>query len=49
MGILGIDTMPLGLDAELRRQMGFAIEWIDAVGWAGKSNRLMPASSSRFA
>src|SRR5262249_28742445 len=32
MGILGILTMPLGLDAEFWRQMGYSIEWMNAVG-----------------
>jgi competence protein ComEC len=32
MGILGILTMPLGLDAEFWRQMGHGIEWMNAVG-----------------
>src|SRR5262249_26693349 len=32
MGILGIVTMPLGLDAEFWRQMGYGIEWMNAVG-----------------
>ena len=32
MGILGIVTMPLGLDAVFRRQMGYGIEWMNAVG-----------------
>jgi competence protein ComEC len=32
MGILGIATMPLGLDAEFWRQMGYGIEWMNAVG-----------------
>ena len=32
MGILGILTMPFGLDAEFWRQMGYGIEWMDAVG-----------------
>jgi len=32
MGILGVVTMPLGLDAEFWRQMGYGIEWMDAVG-----------------
>jgi competence protein ComEC len=32
MGILGILTMPLGLDAEFWRQMGYGIEWMNAVG-----------------
>jgi competence protein ComEC len=31
-GILGILTMPLGLDAEFWRQMGYGIEWMNAVG-----------------
>jgi competence protein ComEC len=30
MGILGIVTMPLGLDAEFWRQMGYGIEWMNA-------------------
>jgi competence protein ComEC len=32
MGILGIVTMPFGLDAEFCRQMGYGIEWMNAVG-----------------
>jgi hypothetical protein len=32
MGILGIVTMPLGLDVEFWRQMGYGIEWMNAVG-----------------
>jgi competence protein ComEC len=32
MGILGILTLPLGLDAEFWRQMGYGIEWMNAVG-----------------
>jgi hypothetical protein len=32
MGILGILTMPLGLDAEFWRQMGYGIEWMNTVG-----------------
>jgi competence protein ComEC len=32
MGILGIVTMPFGLDAEFWRQMGYGIEWMNAVG-----------------
>jgi competence protein ComEC len=32
MGILGVITMPLGLDAEFWRQMGYGIEWMNAVG-----------------
>jgi competence protein ComEC len=32
MGILGIVSMPLGLDAESWRQMGYGIEWMNAVG-----------------
>ena len=32
MGILGIVTMPLGLDAVFWRQMGYGIEWMNAVG-----------------
>ena len=32
MGILGIVTMPLGLDAEFWRQIGYGIEWMNAVG-----------------
>src|SRR5262249_3522563 len=32
MGILGILTMPLGLDGEFWRQMGYGIEWMNAVG-----------------
>ena len=32
MGILGILAMPLGLDAEFWRQMGYGIEWMNAVG-----------------
>ena len=32
MGILGILTMPFGLDAEFWRQMGYGIEWMNAVG-----------------
>jgi competence protein ComEC len=31
MGILGIVTMPFGFDAECWRQMGYGIEWMDAV------------------
>jgi hypothetical protein len=31
MGILGIVTTPLGLDAEFWRQMGHGIEWMNAV------------------
>ena len=32
MGILGILTMPFGLDAEFWRQMGYGIAWMNAVG-----------------
>jgi len=32
MGILGIVAMPFGLDAEFWRQMGYGIEWMNAVG-----------------
>jgi competence protein ComEC len=32
MGILGIVTMPIGLDGEFWRQMGYGIEWMNAVG-----------------
>jgi hypothetical protein len=32
MGTLGIVTMPLGLDAEFWRQIGYGIEWMNAVG-----------------
>ena len=32
MGILGGLAMPFGLDAEFWRQMGYGIEWMDAVG-----------------
>jgi competence protein ComEC len=32
MGILGILTMPLGLDAEFWQQMGYGIEWMNTVG-----------------
>jgi hypothetical protein len=32
MGILGIVTMPLALDAEFWGQMGSGIEWMNAVG-----------------
>jgi competence protein ComEC len=32
MGILGIVVMPFGLDAEFWRQMGYGIEWVNAVG-----------------
>jgi hypothetical protein len=31
MGILGILAMPFGFDAECWRQMGYGIEWMDAV------------------
>ena len=31
MGILGVVTMPFGFDAECWRQMGYGIEWMDAV------------------
>jgi competence protein ComEC len=31
MGILGVVTMPFGFDAEFWRQMGYGIEWMDAV------------------
>jgi competence protein ComEC len=31
MGILGVVAMPFGLDAECWRQMGYGIEWMDAV------------------
>jgi competence protein ComEC len=31
MGILGILAMPFGLDAECWRQMGYGLEWMDAV------------------
>jgi competence protein ComEC len=44
MGILGILTMPFGLDAEFWRQMGYGIEWMNAVGlWvASLPRRLRP-------
>jgi competence protein ComEC len=32
MGILGVLAMPFGLDAEFWWQMGYGIEWMDAVG-----------------
>ena len=32
MGILGVLAMPFGLDAKFWRQMGYGIEWMDAVG-----------------
>jgi competence protein ComEC len=32
MGILGVLAMPFALDAEFWRQMGYGIEWMDAVG-----------------
>jgi competence protein ComEC len=32
MGILGVLAVPFGLDAEFWRQMGYGIEWMDAVG-----------------
>ena len=32
IGILGILTMPFGLDAEFWRQMGYGIAWMNAVG-----------------
>ncbi|MFY9835246.1 MAG: ComEC/Rec2 family competence protein, partial [Xanthobacteraceae bacterium] len=32
MGILGVVALPFGLDAEFWRQMGYGIEWMDAVG-----------------
>jgi len=32
MDILGVLAMPFGLDAEFWRQMGYGIEWMDAVG-----------------
>jgi competence protein ComEC len=31
MGILGVVAMPFGFDAECWRQMGYGIEWMDAV------------------
>jgi competence protein ComEC len=31
MGILGVLTIPFGFDAEFWRQMGYGIEWMDAV------------------
>jgi competence protein ComEC len=31
MGILGVIAMPFGLDTECWRQMGYGIEWMDAV------------------
>jgi hypothetical protein len=31
MGILGVITMPFGLDAECWRQMGYGLQWMDAV------------------
>jgi competence protein ComEC len=31
MGILGVVAIPFGLDAECWRQMGYGIEWMDAV------------------
>ena len=31
MGILGVLAIPLGFDAEFWRQMGYGIEWMDAV------------------
>ena len=31
MGILGVIAMPFGFDAECWRQMGYGIEWMDAV------------------
>jgi competence protein ComEC len=31
MGILGVVTMPFGLDAECWRQMGYGLQWMDAV------------------
>jgi competence protein ComEC len=36
MGILGVVAMPFGFDAECWRQMGYGIEWMDAVAlWVG--------------
>jgi hypothetical protein len=32
MGILGVVTMPLGPDVEFWRQMGYGIDWMNAVG-----------------
>ncbi len=31
MGILGVVVMPFGLDAECWRQMGYGLQWMDAV------------------
>src|SRR5262249_6119965 len=45
MGILGILTMPFGLDAEFWRQMGYGIEWMNAVGlWVAS----LPGGHGRF-
>jgi competence protein ComEC len=31
MGLIGVIAMPFGFDAEFWRQMGYGIDWIDAV------------------
>lgn len=42
MGILGVLAMPFGFDAECWRQMGYGIEWMDAVALC----RACPAPSA---
>jgi hypothetical protein len=40
--------VPLGLDAEFRRQMDYGIEWMNArSGWLGKSNKLTSAIGTK--
>ena len=42
MGILGVVAMPFGFDAECWRQMGYGIEWMDAVSlWVASLPALM--------
>ena len=49
MGIFGIVAMPFGFDAECWRQMGYGIEWMDAVAlWvASLPGRLRPRDALR--
>ena len=40
MGLLGVVAMPFGFDAECWRQMGYGIEWMDAVAlWVARAAR----------
>jgi competence protein ComEC len=46
MGILGVIAIPFGFDAEFWRQMGYGIEWMDAVAlWVAR----LPGAFGRIA